>query len=372
MLRDVLANTNVAFYLMAATGILGILAKIVNQFTLRNLLRASGNMSKSTHRLIKLVRAKYEHTCMIHDSVENIDAFVEKYIYEYRGFVFRIHTWRQIELLSVWFAGIFAVAGAGTQYMQYGFTEIAYRYLASGAAEIVLLSVIQRMSDEPYKINAVKMYMVDYLENICTFRLRRMRQPERDGINVIAGENITGAQGRQAIKSGLRQNDIQMLRQAEKQSNLQKKNKKAEKKDSKTDAGVRGLFARKKTENMKMAAGSEYRDDPYETEQEFYDDIDAVQSYDGQVQRVENGMKKDPVSVNIWDREDMPESVSGVSGQKYAGSFDRELSISIEGEPRNVETRMKPQEGAPQTKQEDERPVLREEAIRQILEEFLA
>lgn len=30
-------------------------------------------MPKSTHRLIKLVRAKYEHTCMVHDSVENID-----------------------------------------------------------------------------------------------------------------------------------------------------------------------------------------------------------------------------------------------------------------------------------------------------------
>ena len=372
MLRDVLANTNVAFYLMAATGILGILAKIVNQFTLRNLLRASGNMSKSTHRLIKLVRAKYEHTCMIHDSVENIDAFVEKYIYEYRGFIFRIHTWRQMELLSVWFAGIFAVAGAGTQYMQYGFTEIVYQYLAAGVAEVILLSVVQRMSDEPYKINAVKMYMVDYLENICTFRFRRMRQQERnsDGIDVIAGENTMGAQGRQAMKSGLRQNDGQMLRQAEKQSSLQKNNKKAEKKASKTGAGVRGLFAKKKTENMKMAAGSEYLDDPYDAEPEFYDDdTDAGQSYDGQVQRVGNGMKKDPVSVNIRDREDMPEAVSG---QEYAGSFDRELSISIEGEPRNVETRKKTQEGASQSKQGDERPALREEAIRQILEEFLA
>lgn len=371
MLRDVLANTNVAFYLMAATGILGILAKIVNQFTLRNLLRASGNMSKSTHRLIKLVRAKYEHTCMIHDSVENIDAFVEKYIYEYRGFIFRIHTWRQIELLSVWFAGSFAVAGAGTQYMQYGFTEIVYRYLAAGVAEVILLSVVQRMSDEPYKINAVKMYMVDYLENICTFRFRRMRQQERnsDGIDVIAGENTIGAQGRQAMKSGLHQNDSQMLRQAEKQSSLQKNNKKAEKKTSKTSAGVRGLFVKKKTENMKQAVGSEYLDDPYDTESEFYDDTDTGQSFDGQIQRAGNGMKKDPVSVNIRDREDMPEIGSG---QEYVGNFDRELSISIEGEPRNVETRKKIQEGASQVRQGDERPALREEAIRQILEEFLA
>ena len=108
MLEGLAGDTRVIVYLMAGIGVLGILAKIINQLTLYKLVRAAGNMPKSTHRLIKLVRAKYEHACMIHDSVENIDAFVEKYIYEYRGFLFRIHTWRQIEILSVWFAGILA------------------------------------------------------------------------------------------------------------------------------------------------------------------------------------------------------------------------------------------------------------------------
>ena len=151
MLRQVAADTNVVIYLMAAIGVLGVLAKIVNQFTLRRLLKAAGNMPKSTHKLIKLVRAKYEHACMIHDSVENIDAFVEKYIYEYRGFLFRIHTWRQIELLSVWFAGILAALGASANYLSYGFTESVYQYIAGGVAEVVLLSVVSRLSDEPYK-----------------------------------------------------------------------------------------------------------------------------------------------------------------------------------------------------------------------------
>ena len=77
--------TGVIAYLMAAVGMLGILAKAVNQLTLHRLVKAAGNMPKSTHRLIKLVRSKYEHACMIRDSVENADAFVEKYIYEYRG-----------------------------------------------------------------------------------------------------------------------------------------------------------------------------------------------------------------------------------------------------------------------------------------------
>ena len=189
MLEGLAADTGVIVYLMAGIGVLGILAKIINQFTLRRLVKAAGNMPKSTHRLVKLVRAKYEHACMIHDSVENIDVFVEKYIYEYRGFLFRIHTWRQIETLSVWFAGILAAIGAWLEYSYFGVTETVYQYIAAGIAEVVLLSVVMRLSDEPYKINAVKMYMADYLENICAFRLRKQSQREREFIDVIAAEN---------------------------------------------------------------------------------------------------------------------------------------------------------------------------------------
>ena len=129
-------------------------------------------MSKSTHRLIKLVKAKYEHACMVHDTVENTDAFVEKYIYEYRGFLFKIHTWRQIEILTVWFSGILALLGASADYLYYGAVESVYQYIAVGAAEMILLEVIRRMSDEPYKIHGVKMYMIDYLDNTCAVRQR--------------------------------------------------------------------------------------------------------------------------------------------------------------------------------------------------------
>lgn len=188
MLERLAADTGVIAYLMAAAGILGILAKIVNQITLNRLVREAGNMPKSTHRLIKLVRSKYEHACMIRDSVENTDAFVEKYIFEYRGFLFRIHTWRQIEILTVWFAGILAALGASVLYFSSGFSESVYQYITAGAAEVVLLSMVMRLTDEPYKIHALKMYMTDYLENICTFQLRRQGTRERETIDVIAAD----------------------------------------------------------------------------------------------------------------------------------------------------------------------------------------
>ena len=130
---------------------------------------------------------------------------------------------------------------------------------------MVLLSVIIRLSDEPYKINAVKMYMIDYLENICALRLKKQRQTDREKISVIAGE-----------------------------------------------APQKPVF----------------------------------------------------------------QNVSQAAAEKETKREDKQLSINIEGEPRTpdkAEGGPLPQRSAVREKAEDEdKPVLREEAIRQILEEFLA
>ena len=58
---------------------------------------------------------------------------------------------------------------------------------------MVLLFVISHLSDEQYKLNAVRMYMVDYLENNCAFHVKRQRTTDREELNVIAAEN-TGKQ----------------------------------------------------------------------------------------------------------------------------------------------------------------------------------
>lgn len=321
---QLVTGTNVVIYLMAFIGVIGILAKIINQFTLNRLLKAAGNMPKSTHRLIKLVRAKYEHACMIHDSVDNIDAFVEKYIYEYRGFLFRIHTWRQVEILSIWFSGILAALGASAFYLTSGFSESVYQYIAGGIAEMVLLAVVSRLSDESYKVRAVKMYMVDYLDNICAFRLRRQRTSDRDFIDVIAAEN-SGKQAFQPAYQGsagtVSNASREMTRQSRQTDSMQTENQ---------------------TENIQRA---EVRDD-------------------GKVRSQSSGR-------GLLRR--------GVKRQ------ESELSINIEGEPREVKRPESAGEAVRETdpeqqfrrpvetrEEDDDRPVLREEAIRQILEEFLA
>lgn len=189
MLQEVVTGTNIIYYLMILVASVGVLAKVINHFTLRSMVKSASNMQKSTHKLIKLVRSKYEHACMLHDRVENVEAFVEKYIYEYRGILFRIHTWRQVEIQSIWFLGILGFIGASCWYLKSGLCEEVYRYAGLGAAGMMLLFVVSQLSDEQHKILRIQNYMVDYLENVCAFRHRRARQSEREHIEVIQTEN---------------------------------------------------------------------------------------------------------------------------------------------------------------------------------------
>ncbi len=101
----------------------------------------------------------------------------------------------------MWFVGILAALGVFECYITYGFSDAAYQYIETGLAEIVLLFVISHLSDEQYKLNAVRMYMVDYLENNCAFHVKRQRTTDREELNVIAAEN-TGKQEWEVKRKG--------------------------------------------------------------------------------------------------------------------------------------------------------------------------
>lgn len=76
---------------------IGILSKCIVNAILSRLLRAAGNMNKSTHPLMRLVRAKFEHACMVSEKVENVEVFVDKYLYGYKVLGIRLHSLRRLE-----------------------------------------------------------------------------------------------------------------------------------------------------------------------------------------------------------------------------------------------------------------------------------
>ena len=64
MLETLVEQRVIFFVLGAAVGI-GVLSKLITRITLGNMVKAAGNMDKSNHKLVRLVRAKFEHASML-------------------------------------------------------------------------------------------------------------------------------------------------------------------------------------------------------------------------------------------------------------------------------------------------------------------
>ena len=108
---EVILEGRILYVLMGIVAAVGILSKIAVNLSLKRLVWAAGNMNKSNHPLMRLVKAKFEHACMVSDTVENVGVFVDKYLYEYRVLGMKLHTLRRLEKAAA--AGCLLLGASG-------------------------------------------------------------------------------------------------------------------------------------------------------------------------------------------------------------------------------------------------------------------
>ena len=163
---ELMLDRHVIYVLMGMSAFAGVVSKVVVGRTLRKLVAAAESMGKSNHPLMRLVRAKFEHTCMISEKVENVGVFVDKYLYEYRVGGVRLHAWRRLQMAGAGLCMILGGVGAIISYRIKGATEQTAMIGGTGVAMALIVFLVQMLTDEEYRLEAVRNYMVDYLENI--------------------------------------------------------------------------------------------------------------------------------------------------------------------------------------------------------------
>ena len=166
------------FFLTGVMIGIGAIARLITGISLKRLVKAASNMSKSNHPLMRLVRAKFEHGCMVSDKVQNVDAFVEKYLYEYKVLGVRLHTWRQWTKGSIWLCLLFGATGTALAYVAGESKQGLYRYGILGGVGATALFLLRMLADDSYQLEAVKTYMVDFLENTYAHRYAKANQKE--------------------------------------------------------------------------------------------------------------------------------------------------------------------------------------------------
>ena len=178
---EMIMDKKLLFVLMGIFAGIGVADKCVVGMTMKRLVQAAGNMNKSTHPLMRLVRAKFEHACMISDTVENVGVFVDKYLYEYKICGLPLHTVRRLEKICAGLCALTGLAGAFFSYQLYGMGDSVLRTGACGVGLGILVWLFHLTTDEEYCLQMAKNYMVDYLENVCLHKYEKNNGKERTG-----------------------------------------------------------------------------------------------------------------------------------------------------------------------------------------------
>ncbi len=175
MLETIMKH-GIIFYVIGILMAAGVLAKMISYITSKKLVKAASDIQKSNQRLMRLVKAKFEHASMVSDRVQNVEAFVQKYLYEYKVLGTRLDTWRTFPMKMIWLIVTFGLLGVAASYQTEGMTKQTFWYGAISSICAVVLISIHILSDEKSKLAAARNYMVEYLENVCAHRYEKASQ----------------------------------------------------------------------------------------------------------------------------------------------------------------------------------------------------
>lgn len=192
MLRN-MVQKEIILYVMAILVIVCVIAKLISAITVRKMVGASREIHKSNHRFMKLIKSKFEHATLVSERVQNVEAFVEKYIYEYKVFGMRLQAWGNIVKTLIWLVGILGVFAIFESYRLWGFKDLTIEYIQWTGIFLLLLLLLQFVEEEGSRIKAAKNYIIEYLENVCAHRyekmnLREERVVETEKTDVLAEE----------------------------------------------------------------------------------------------------------------------------------------------------------------------------------------
>lgn len=171
---ETLVQNQIIFYAMGVAAGIGVLSKLVAHITLRRMVKAASRMNKSNHKLMRLVRAKFEHASMVAIKCRTWSICEKVMFMEYRIWGTRLHTFRNLEKKMTWIVAVLGVAGTVAVYYLYGFEDQVFKYAAWTGASVAILCMIHMSSDENYHLQMAENYMVDYLENVCAHRYAKL------------------------------------------------------------------------------------------------------------------------------------------------------------------------------------------------------
>lgn len=187
-----LFEKNILIYAMVGFCGLGVLTKLMLSLVYSGLVRASDKMGTSKRKLMKNICEKFEASYSFNMKVNNVDIFVDKYVYKHRFCGILLYSWECFCGLLLLLCMLTGSLGALLAVLYESSKYIILNILFAGAATSALLVFVDNMANLSVKRGVVKVNVQDYLENSLKVRLdsekaktpeERIAQAEENKVN---------------------------------------------------------------------------------------------------------------------------------------------------------------------------------------------
>ncbi len=179
-----------------------ILLRLLLATLYQRMIRETDNMATTNNKLLKQCKLKFSNCYQLNNGMSNVQVFVEKFLSRLAigPFSFRVlyHLSGQLMLLSVVFSGVGVCRSiiAGSM-----FGEILPFYICS-LLELYLYFSITTLLDIKGKRKALKINLIDYLENHLSYRMQVTREDLQMLYGAEAEEIALGVENRGGVRRG--------------------------------------------------------------------------------------------------------------------------------------------------------------------------
>lgn len=216
MLKDFL-DSNVLIYIMLGLGGIGLLLKFIISCVYRKLVRSTEHMGTTSHKMLKALRAKFETNYSMNLGVNNVDIFVDKYVYTQKFCGIYLYTWEnlggQVLLTCMLTGAISAIAGL---LYECGRNHVLLTLLTGVIVSAVLI-LFEQFINLPVKKYVIRTNIKDYLENFLISKLEynRSRAVGQQGENLV--NLVSGKKAQEDARRTMSQKDLTKLCEIDKE-----------------------------------------------------------------------------------------------------------------------------------------------------------
>ena len=229
---------SIFLYVIAATGICGIAAKLIMNGFLKGLVKGAGSMKSTRKKALVEIRKRYEELSYLDVSIRDTRSFVEKYIYKLKLGKSYVSSWNS-------FCSNMMILAAGTgligTWWEYRAGSSVFASAQIGMWGIVACGVMQmvyNIFNTQRKCEMLSAELVNYMNNSLANRLKREQEKQME--NSIQERDARNRNGLKQTAAAIIEPNVIDIDAALAQMEGQKE-RRSEEKNSEKEAGAAGM-----------------------------------------------------------------------------------------------------------------------------------